>query len=172
MTHVKLPIKNSFAKLSRNQVFSATKKSFSIPLLPSILRNHQLHWYCLTIVYSNSINVLWSLPLIQKLYWSTITRSLIKKFPDDLEAEVGVYSVTYLEFSDKYYGETIKYLNTRISQHASRFKGCNAMYRQMLEKNHSMIGKMHYLSWIIKIKKSFIWSNMLSFQSCLALICI
>ena len=74
-------------------------------------------------------------------YNNTIARSLVKNSPAPLEAEGGVYSVPCLECSEKYYGETIKSLNTRISQHkydVSRFKRCNAMYRHMLEKNHSI----------------------------------
>ena len=93
------------------------KKSFITPLLPSIQRYHQLHWCCLTIVRSISINVLWCLPLIQNLYSSTITRYLVKNSPAPLEAEGGVYSIPYLECSNNYYGETIKSLNTRISRH-------------------------------------------------------
>ena len=46
--------------------------------------------------------------------------------------------VSCFECSNKYYGETIKYLDTRISQQkydVSRFKKCNAMCRHTLEKN-------------------------------------
>ena len=56
----------------------------------------------------------------------------MKNSPAPLEAEEVVYSVRpCLECSDKYYGDTIKYLNTRISQYkydVSRFKRYNAMY--------------------------------------------
>ena len=70
-------------------------------------------------------------------YYKSISRSLVKNSPASLEAEGGVYSVPCLECSDKYYGDTIKSINIRISQHeydVSRFKQCNAMYRHMFEK--------------------------------------
>ena len=39
-------------------------------------------------------------------YNNTIARSLVKNYPAPLETEGGVYSVPYLECSEKYYGET------------------------------------------------------------------
>ena len=74
-------------------------------------------------------------------YNNTIGRSLIKNSPVPLVTEGGVYSIPCFECSDKYYGETIKSLNTRISQHkydVSKYKRCNALYRHMLDKNHSI----------------------------------
>ena len=41
--------------------------------------------------------------------------------------------------------------------------------RHLLEKFILLIGKMHHLSSIMKINKSFKWSNLLSSQSCLTL---
>ena len=96
-----------------------------------------------------------------------------------------IYIVSCSECSDKYYGEinlsinlSDKSLNIRISQHkydVSRFKRCDAMYTctdTCWEKIIRTIGKMHHLSSIIKIKKFFKWSNLLSSQSCLTLICL
>ena len=109
--------------------------------------------WCLTIVRANSsysTNVLWSLLLIQNVYLSTIARSLasksqvlleaeggVNKSQVLLEAEGGVHSISCLVCSDKYFGENIKSLNSRISQlkyNITRFKWCNAMYRHMLKK--------------------------------------
>ena len=41
-------------------------------------------------------------------YNNTIARSLVQNSPAPLEAEGGVYNVPCLEYSDKYFGETIK----------------------------------------------------------------
>ena len=76
-------------------------------------------------------------------YNNTIARSLVRNSPAPLEAEGGVYSIPCLECSEKYYGETIKSLNTRIFQHkydVSRLKRCNAMHRHSIDwKNASFV---------------------------------
>ena len=108
------------------------------------------------------------------MYNNTIARSRIKNSPAPIKAVGGIYSVPYLECSDKYYGETIKSLNSRISQRkydVSIFKYAMLCTDTCLKKIILLIGKMHHFSSIIK-KKSFKWLNPLSAQSCLTLICL
>ena len=55
--------------------------------------------------------------------------------------EGGVYSVPCRECNKVYFGETIKTLDTRISQHKydiSRYDRRNAIYRHSLETNHAI----------------------------------